>query len=150
MAKPAPELLDRTRYPVCYTISTRFQDVDPNEHVNNVAMTIYFEDARVRLDKSLQEHRKHNERQVRTMIASLNVEFLAEAFYPDPIDVHIGILDVGRSSWTFGAIACQGDTVAAFSRAVIVNLEDGLPAPLPASFRAHLEDHRIAMEGAAQ
>ena len=143
MAKPDPILLDTGRYPNHYQISTRYQDIDPNQHVNNVAMATLFEDARVRFDWSLGLREVQETFGVRTMIASLHVEYLAESFYPDPMEMHIGILDVGRSSWSLGTVAAQGDRIAAFSKAVIVNLKDGRPSPLPGDFRETLLQKRI-------
>lgn len=147
MARPDPLLLDPDRYPIRYEITTRFQDLDPNSHINNVAMASYLEEARVRFHGSLRPGEFQNPGDGRTMIASLNIEYLAEAFYPAPIAVHVGILVTGRSSWTAASIVVQDGRVAAFSKAVLVNLADGRPAPLPDPFRQALVAKRVRIEG---
>jgi hypothetical protein len=37
----------------CHTVSTRYGDLDPNGHVNNVAIAQLYEDARARLSREL-------------------------------------------------------------------------------------------------
>jgi len=46
MGLVSPELLNRSRYAFRHEITTRFADVDPNQHINNVALFAAFEDAR--------------------------------------------------------------------------------------------------------
>lgn len=150
MAKPDPVLLEPDRYPVQYEITTRFHDIDPNNHINNVAVASYFEDARVRFDESLQLAGTAELSDLRTMIVSLHIEYPAELFYPAPITVHAGILDIGRSSWTLAAIAVQDGRVGAFSKAIIVKLKDGRPAPLPDMFRQALVAKRVRIEGTGE
>jgi len=48
MARPDPALFDPARYPFGNSVTTRFADLDPNGHINNVAMAAVFEDARLR------------------------------------------------------------------------------------------------------
>ena len=43
MGLVSPELLDRSRYPFRHEITTRFANVDPNQHINNVALFAAFE-----------------------------------------------------------------------------------------------------------
>lgn len=146
MPKPDPILLEPGRYPTHYDLEPRFQDLDPNRHINNVAMTAFFEDARVRLDRDMKRDCQ-SDTMLLTMIASLHIEFLGETFYPDPVRVHVGYLTVGRSSWTIGALARQNGRDTAFSRAVLVNLADGRPAPIPTHFREAMAEFMI--DGAA-
>lgn len=137
MARIAPELLDPARYPFRHEMTTRFADVDPNHHVNNVAMAAAFEDARVRFDAWLGIpflQRKH-----RTMIAANDIAYLAEAHYPDPLVMHVAGLAIGRTSWTLASIAVQGGRVCGFSQAVMVGTEDGHAVPVDETFRRALE-----------
>ena len=45
MAKPESWRLDAASYPVCIELQTRFQDMDINGHLNNVAFAALFEQA---------------------------------------------------------------------------------------------------------
>ncbi|MEN9926893.1 MAG: hypothetical protein RL268_3019 [Pseudomonadota bacterium] len=69
MARPDAALLDAARYPFAHTITTRFADIDPNQHLNNVALAAMMEDARVRFNMSMSSAVKIGER--RAMVASV-------------------------------------------------------------------------------
>lgn len=135
MARPDPELLAASRYPYAIRATTRFADVDPNRHINNVAMSAILEDARSRYG---QMTGMHNLTDYRVMIVSNYIDYTGEAQYPDPIDVHVGTLSVGRSSWTLAVLATQYGMPCAFARSVLVTTRDGRAAPLPEPFRAEL------------
>ena len=143
MAKPDPVLLDTTRYPVHLEMATRFQDLDANNHINNVALAAIFEDIRVRFDTLLGHYETLRTTGLRTVIASVQIEYLGEAFYPQPISAHVGTLEIGRSSWTVASVTTQGPTLISFMRGTIVNMAGASPSPIPESFRDALTRHKI-------
>src|SRR3546814_9284076 len=51
MAKPDSWRLDPASYPVCEAFQTRFQDMDINGHLNNVAFAALFESGRVMMNR---------------------------------------------------------------------------------------------------
>lgn len=118
MPKPDPALLEPSRYPYCCTIEPRFGDLDPNRHINNVAMASYLEDARVRF-YSAAGFETHL-RGLSVMIVSLNIEYLGEAHYPQPLEIHCAIERVGRTSLTLVHVVRQGGRDVAFARCVMV------------------------------
>ncbi|MCK9542860.1 MAG: thioesterase family protein [Novosphingobium sp.] len=146
MAKPDPQLLDPARYPYRREFTTRFQDVDPNRHINNVAFTALFEDLRVRFDYDIGLAEQVIGRGLRTMIASLGIEYLGEAFYPEPVIGFAGGLSRGRTSWTVGGILTQGSSTCAFMRATLVCVDGVRPTAIPDEFRASLEHNMIRMD----
>lgn len=148
MAKPDPQLLDSARYPYRCDFMTRFQDMDPNRHINNVAFTALFEDLRVRFDRSIGLHEEMKGR--RTMIASLGIEYLNEAFYPDAVTGFAGGLSLGRTSWVVCGILTQGSTICAFMRATLVCVGDSGPVAVSEGLRASLERNMIKMDQPAQ
>ncbi|WP_088310464.1 acyl-CoA thioesterase [Novosphingobium sp. B 225] len=137
MAKPDPALLSAGRYPFVHEISTRFADMDPNNHLNNVALAAMFEDGRVRFNhgsgfrEGMVGHR--------AMVASTEIAYLAEGHFPLPITVHCGVEALGRSSWTVVQMLIQQGKPIAFARSTLVCIRDDRPAPLPDAFRATLE-----------
>ena len=147
MGRPDPALLDLTRYPFRHVITTRFAYIDPNRHINNVAMAAAFEDARARFDVA-QGHLE-TMGHMRTMIAANHIDYVGEAHYPAPLDMYVGVLDLGRSSWTLACLATQDGRACAFARAVLVGTVDGKAAPLPDSFRAGLDRMRVRRDAAA-
>ncbi|MET0371628.1 MAG: thioesterase family protein [Sphingobium sp.] len=136
MAKIDPALLDPARYPFHHIISTRFADVDPNRHINNVALVAAFEDARYRFDVA--QHFHETMGGFRVLIAANHIDYVGEAHYPAPLDMHVGVLEVGRSSWQLACLASQGGRACAFAKATLVGTRDGTPSPLPDGFRTAL------------
>ena len=128
MARPDPALLDPARYPFTHTVTTRFADVDPNQHLNNVALSAMMEDARVRFNQAVGLSVKMGER--RAMVASVGMEYLAQGHFPQPVEAHCGIEQVGRSSWSIAQLLTQQGHVVAFARSVIVAIADDVPAPI--------------------
>ena len=82
MARPEAWQLIAENYPVSIVTQTRFQDIDPNRHLNNVAFASMFENARVRLNRALRPwgDRPKNER---SMVAVVTINYLREGQYPD-------------------------------------------------------------------
>lgn len=143
MARPDPALLDPARYPARFTLATRFQDLDPNKHVNNTATAALFEDMRVRFNGQTGLHPALNAAHCRIMVASLTIDYLAELFYPDPVDGYVGVLEVGRSSWIEAGLLGQGGRITAVMRATLVCTLGGRPEPIPDALRALMDQHRL-------
>lgn len=130
MPKPDPALLSPARYPYSCQIETRFGDQDVNRHINNVAIAAYLEDARVRFYHA-NGFRQHVAK-LRVMIVSIAIEYLGEAHYPGTITVDCAVEAVGNSSLTLIHLVRQGDTLVAFSRCVMVAVDDaGKVSPVP-------------------
>ncbi len=136
MAKPDPALLNPARYPFHHAISTRFADMDPNNHLNNVALAAMFEDGRVRFNQG--SGFKAGMVGHRAMVASTEIAYLAEGHFPLTIDVHCAVEVLGRSSWTVVQLLIQEGNVVAFARSTLVCIRDDRPAALPDPFRATL------------
>ena len=136
MARPDPALLDPARYPFNHTVTTRFADVDPNQHLNNVALAAMMEDARVRFNMAVGLKVKIGER--RAMVASVGMEYLAQGHFPESVEARCGIEQVGRTSWSIAQLLVQHGAVIAFARSVIVAITDDRPAPVPDDTRAQL------------
>jgi len=126
MPKPAPELLDPARYPHHCRLEPRFCDLDTNLHVNNVALADLLQEGRVRFHRASEYDRAL--RGMSAMTVSFSVEYLGQVYYPEPIDVHTGALDVGRTSHTMGQLVLQGGRPVAFARTVVVCVRDDRPA----------------------
>lgn len=133
MAKVDPAVLDPARYPFHHVITTRFADVDPNRHINNVALAAAFEDARYRFDVSRHFHETMSDNRV--MIAANYIDYVGQAYYPAELDLHVGTLEIGRSSWQLACLATQEGRACAFARATLVATRDGRSVALPDAFR---------------
>lgn len=136
MARPEAALLDTASYPFAHTITTRFADVDPNQHLNNVALAAMMEDARVRFNMSMGDAVKLGER--RAMVASVAMEYLSQGYFPDPVTVHCAVERVGNSSWTVVQVLAQNGRPVAFARSALVAIADDRPTPIAEDYRAIL------------
>ncbi len=138
MAKPDPALLDPARYPFHCAVATRFGDLDINMHLNNVALLGIIEDARVRFNHAsgfFQATPHHSSRAgITTMVASLAIEFLDQAYYPQPLDAHVAVAHIGRTSYVVQQLIKQEDRIVSFAQSVMVCVTDGQPTAIPAAF----------------
>jgi len=138
MTRPAPWRSDPTAYPVVEEFGTRYQDLDTNGHLNNVAFAALFENARVRINRATRPtgNRPANER---TMVASVAIAYLHEGSFPEPVTVCSGIGRIGTSSWTIEQAMFQGGRCIATCDTVVVCRTDEQAKPLRAEVRAELQ-----------
>lgn len=137
-----PARLDPASYPHSAPVETRFQDLDPLGHINNVAMGALFEAGRVRFNRAfLLEHGRQRNPGMRWLVARVDINYLAEGSFPEPMLIANGIGRVGTSSWTILSAAFQQDRCIALCDTVLVLTgPDGAKA-LPDALRAVLSGH---------
>lgn len=136
MARPDTALLEPARYPFSHQVTTRFADIDPNQHLNNVALSAMMEDARVRFNLAIGSAIKIGER--RAMVASVEMDYLSQGHFPDPVSVHCGVERIGNSSWTVVQLLVQNDRAVAFARSALVAISADRPTPIAEDYRAIL------------
>ena len=141
MARPDPSRLIADNYPISVVMQTRFQDIDPNRHLNNVAFASMFENARVRLNRNLRPwaDRPKNER---SMVAAVTINYLREGHYPDDVEISSGVSKIGTSSYVIAQAMFQNGECIATCDSVIVCRTDGQGKPLRAAVLAELEKMR--------
>ena len=111
MAKPEAWRRSASSYPISMVIPPRYQDLDPLNHINNVAMAAIFETARVHFHHLFGRHPA--DQGVRWMVAAVDLNYVEEAHFPYDIKICSGIGRIGNSSWTlFSAAFQQGECVA--------------------------------------
>ena len=124
---------DPESYPFSTVTETRFQDLDPLGHINNVAMAALFENGRVRFNRNLGlERRQPGER---WLIASVSIDYVAEAHFPDPVEVMSGIGRIGSSSWDIYSAAFQQGVCVATCVSTLVLTDKAGPKPIPDALR---------------
>jgi acyl-CoA thioester hydrolase len=144
MPRPESWREDPAAYPHGASVQTRFQDLDPLGHVNNVAMAALFESARVRFNHALglMRFRGH-----RWLVAQVRIDYVAEAHFPEDIEIRSGIGDIGTRSWQVLAAAFQGGHAVATCDVVLVMERQSGVSGLPAEFREALERCRVKQPG---
>lgn len=141
MARPEPWQLLAENYPVSVVMQTRFQDIDPNRHLNNVAFAAMFENARVRLNRTLRPwgDRPRNER---SMVAAVTINYLREGQYPDDVEISSGVSKIGSSSYVIAQAMFQNGQCIATCDSIIVCRTDGEGKPLRQAVVDELEKMR--------
>ncbi|MCB2047182.1 MAG: acyl-CoA thioesterase [Novosphingobium sp.] len=142
MAAPEPYLLDPASYPMRTEIGLRYSDLDVNRHLNNVKLIDLLQEGRGHLHR--QSGMTKADASFTIMVANLNVQFLGEAFYPEPVVCHSGLRAIGRTSQTVAQLAVQGERPVAYAETVMVTMLDGKAAPHPEHYRGQLEPWLIA------
>lgn len=140
--KPSPDRLILERYPCIVTMQTRFADMDPQHHLNNVAIAGLYEDGRVRLNNEIMAG-GWGSSGPRTVAAHVSIAYLREGFYPGEVTLGGGILSVGRSSYVMGQAMFQNGECIGVCDSTLVYREDAGPAPLPEALRATFERFMI-------
>ena len=134
----APSLADPAVYRFWIEERVRFADLDALGHVNNNAIGVYFESARVALMEACGGFRPDSPWTV--VLARSVVEYKAEMLYPGTARVGCTVLRLGNSSLTLGAAIFNGDTCVATQEGVcvIVDAATHRPTPLMPDLRAAL------------
>lgn len=137
--KPDAHRLKLETYPLVVSVPSRFQDLDPLGHINNVAIGAFYEEGRGTINRQafpLEIRKAHN---MRMVIADVHIAYLDEAFYPGDLVVASGILRIGGSSYTIGQGLFQNGRCIGASESVLVNTDGKKPASIPEEGRKALE-----------
>jgi len=123
----------------------RYGDVDRNDHVNNVALTQYCEDARI-------EFREHIlpgssvDPDFTWVVVAFAISYYASLDYPGTAEIGTRVEAVGRSSFTLAHAIFRGDLCIAGATSKLVCLDRetrkprALPATLVTAFKAGLRN----------
>lgn len=132
--------LDIARYPLRFTIPTRYGDLDSNAHLNNVAIAQLVEEARVRFHYHLRML-GGDISPGGVMVAHLSIDYLGEGEYPAGAEAGVGVVHVGGSSYRIGIGLFQNGRAFALAESVMVQVAGDQPraAPLTADQRRRLE-----------
>jgi acyl-CoA thioester hydrolase len=138
-----PARLDAANYAHQVSVETRFQDLDPLGHINNVALAGIFENGRVRFNRDLTASHQSLQTGDRWLVARVEVNYLAEAHYPEPILITNAIGHIGNRSWQILSAAWQGGQVVGLCDATLVYQSASGQSSLTPEMRSELEALRI-------
>jgi acyl-CoA thioester hydrolase len=137
--KPHSSRLDLSVYPHKVEIQTRFADVDPLWHLNNVRLLELYQEGRTSFNLAIWEGLNLDPRTHRLLVASQSIDYLHEVEWPDSVTVGIGIARLGNKSYTLGLGMFQRGKCVGVSNTVLVYATDVGPAPLPERLRGALK-----------
>lgn len=137
MPKPQSWQLDPASYPFSHRTETRFADMDVLGHINNVSMAGLFEHGRGMFNHAIEVQRRAAGQ--RWLIVSVSLDYIAEAHFPEHVDVASGILRIGNSSWDIASAAFQGGECKATCLTTIVLTDANGPTAINEDLRAEFE-----------
>ncbi|HNW19592.1 MAG TPA: acyl-CoA thioesterase [Sphingorhabdus lacus] len=137
MPKPQSWQLDPSSYPFSHRTETRFADMDVLGHINNVSMAGLFEHGRGMFNHAIEVQRRAAGQ--RWLIVSVSLDYIAEAHFPEHVDVASGILRIGNSSWDIASAAFQGGECKATCITTIVLTDANGPTAINEDLRAEFE-----------
>ncbi|MGE0154168.1 MAG: acyl-CoA thioesterase [Reyranellaceae bacterium] len=120
--------------------SLRFADLDHNGHVNNVAFTIFFENARVRF--LIEKLALPRSQPLGFVLAHLSIDYRAQLFYPGNVSAAARVVEVRNSSVVIGQAIFRDEACVAHGHAVMVTIDkqSGRGVALPPELRATAEE----------
>jgi len=125
---------DPARFAVQATI--RYEDLDPNRHVNHAKYLTYLEECRLALRRHLNTELRLPET-LGWAVGALSIQYRRALLYPATVTVETAPIQVGRTSFTLGYGIYDGNGPAnalASTRSVCLN-DEGRPTPLPDALR---------------
>lgn len=137
MARIDRRRLDGAAFPVTLALQTRFDDVDVQGHVNNVAAAVFLQEARVNLNARARLADLAGG--ARPVVAAISIEYAGEMHHPEPIEIDSGVLALGRTSVTIGQRARQGGRTTLYAETVLVMAGENGAAAIPDPLRAAYE-----------
>lgn len=143
--RPAPSRLELANYPITVEIATRYGDLDSLGHINNVSYARLFEEARMRFNlraRGLEDIGEFRD-EARFVLVANNFTYLSESHYPHPVNVGVGAIHIGTTSYSLGSAMFQQGRCVAVNDATIVCAEEGRSFPLPERTRLMLEKFRV-------
>jgi acyl-CoA thioester hydrolase len=133
----------RGAYPVIIPMTTRWRDNDVYGHMNNVVYYEYFDTAVNHWLAASGALDVPNGPLV-GLVAESSCRFLSGVGYPQPVEIGLSTMSVGRTSVVYGlALFAQGvaqaSAVCRYAH-VYVDAQTRHPKPLPDAMKNHLND----------
>ena len=144
MTEPDPLLPfhtpDATRFAVETAI--RYDDLDPNRHVNHARYLTYLEECRLALRRCLNDHLQLPET-LGWAVGALSIQYRRALLYPATIRTETAPIAVGRTSFTLAYGIYNDGTAAAVASTRSVCLDEtGRPTPLPDALKLWLTERQ--------
>jgi acyl-CoA thioester hydrolase len=125
-----------------YYLQPRFSETDALGHINNSALPVWLEEARVDVfrifNPSLQTATWN------LILKKYDIEFLEQIWRTEPVEIQTSIEHIGNSSLTVLQRVRQAGKEVVRGRTVLVHFDykTNRPAPIPEDIKKQLEEHR--------
>lgn len=137
--RPPPYLLQAEAYPFSTEVRTRYADLDPYKHINNVAVAAIYEEGRAGFLRWMMARGENIER-VGRLVAELRIRYLAQILYPNTLQVTAGITHLGRTSFRFSQGLFLDGRCMGICDTVMVHSDGQRPVEISPTWRATFDN----------
>lgn len=136
------QLKDISLFPAIVKENMRFRDLDGNAHVNNAVYATYLELARGRTRRM---HLGPRPPGTASVVGRQLINYLQELNYPGVLDIGTAIVNISRSTWTWGHGIFKNGVCHATGEVTMVLIDKSTKraAEITPEFRASLETLRF-------
>lgn len=113
------------------TITPRYSETNGAGHICHTSFLPWLEQAREPLFQLL--HRNQGERELGIILKKIDMEFFAEVFYGQPVEINSEITRFGNTSFTVVQTLHQAGQLALKATTVIVQMDYRAKQPVPIS-----------------
>lgn len=126
-----PALLFADNYQHTTIQETQFGDVDVLGHVNNLAVSRYYESARARWQMTFFGERLYqSDNPIKIVLAQAKTHYIDEIHFPESLQLTTGISHIGNSSYVCSQAIFRGQQAIGYCEAVLVHTINGQSTPL--------------------
>lgn len=143
MPRHDPARLSLEHYPCIAEVGTRYADLDPQAHINNVAVAAIYEEGRSQFLRWLTANAETELEPPRRLIAEVRIRYLAQIYYPSQLCVAAGILGIGQRSYRIGQAIFQNGQCAGLCDTVIVHSDGQSAVDITSAWRHALEQSAV-------
>lgn len=143
--RPDPARLLPGYYPFHGQVDTRFGDLDPYVHVNNVATASLLEEGRSQFFTWLDALGPLPEEPSWRMIAEVRIRYLAQIYHPSSLHVGAAVTEINRSSFILSQGLFLGERCVTLCDTVYVHTDRQRAVTLTDFWR-----ERLGMAGAKE
>jgi acyl-CoA thioester hydrolase len=122
-----------TNHVFTHRLDVRFRDCDAMGHVNNAVYLTYMEQARFKHWRALWRYAEDRFPDPGIILARAEIDYRSAAKLGEALDVHLGVTDVGRTSfqYEYEIVSAEDARLIASAKTVQVVYDYGRQVPLP-------------------
>lgn len=143
MAPPPSSRLKSANYPFIGQVPTRYADLDPQVHINNVAVAALYEEGRGQFLRWLADLGDAPLEPANRLIVEIKIGYLAQVHYPSTLAVNSGIVRIGRTSYVIAQGMFLAERCVGVCETVVVHSDGQRSKEITPAWRRTLERARL-------